>query len=269
MMFSLGRGLLGGALLLLFAAGCIPTRDSSQDEQRDPHFLQGMELLKEADPKGAAAAFEKALATNPQSASAHFQLGLVFQESLNEPATAIYHYERFLKLRPTSDRVDIVRQRSNNCKMELAKLFLIAPSSPSVQKELDKLKTEVERLGLENHQLRRQVELLTSQQPARSAPAPAPAAAPTAQPAQPAPAVQRMPLAASVAPAPPSTPPSPAPAPKSAKDPATRSHVVKSGDTPATIARQHSVKLEALLAANPGLDPKRLKIGQTLNIPAP
>lgn len=264
MMFSLGRGLLGGALLLLFAAGCIPTRDSSHDEQRDPHFLQGMELLKEADPKGAAAAFEKALATNPQSAFAHFQLGLLFQESLNEPATAIYHYERFLKLRPTSDRVDIVRQRSNNCKMELAKLFLIAPSSPSVQKELDKLKTEVERLGLENHQLRRQVELLTSQQPARSAPAPA--SAPTAQPA---PAVQRMPLSASVAPAPPSTPSTPAPASKTAKAPAARSHVVKSGDTPATIARQHSVKLEALLAANPGLDPKRLKIGQTLTIPAP
>ena len=261
MMFSLGRGLLGGALLLLFAAGCIPTRDSSQDEQRDPHFLQGMELLKEADPKGAAAAFEKALTTNPQSASAHFQLGLLFQESLNEPATAIYHYDRFLKLRPKSDRGDIVRQRSNNCKMELAKLFLIAPSSPSVQKELDKLKTEVERLGLENHQLRRQVELLTSQSPNRNPPAPT-AAAPT-------PPAPRIPLAASIAPAPPSTPPTPAPAPKSAKDPATRSHVVKSGDTPATIARQHSVKLEALLAANPGLDPKRLKIGQTLTIPAP
>jgi len=261
MMFSLGRGLLGGALLLLFAAGCIPTRDSSQDEQRDPHFLQGMELLKEADPKGAAAAFEKALTTNPQSASAHFQLGLLFQESLNEPATAIYHYDRFLKLRPKSDRGDIVRQRSNNCKMELAKLFLIAPSTPSVQKELDKLKAEVERLGLENHQLRRQVELLSSQSPNRNPPAPT-AAAPT-------PPAPRIPLAASIAPAPPSTPPTPAPAPKSAKDPATRSHVVKSGDTPATIARQHSVKLEALLAANPGLDPKRLKIGQTLTIPAP
>ena len=260
MMFSLGRGLLCGALLLLLAAGCIPTRDSSQDEQRDPHFLQGMELLKAADPKGAAAAFEKALATNPQSAFAHFQLGLLFQESLNEPATAIYHYERFLKLRPTSDRVDIVRQRSNNCKMELAKLFLIAPSTPSVQKELDKLKTEVERLGLENHQLRRQLEQLTSQPPARSTAAPAP---------QPAPTAPRMPLTASVAPASPATPPTPAPAPQTAKAPAARSHVVKSGDTPATIARQHSVKLEALLAANPGLDPKRLKIGQTLTIPAP
>lgn len=258
MMFSLGRGLLCGALVLLSAAGCIPTRDSSQDEQRDPHFLQGMELLKEADPKGAAAAFEKSLVTNPQSAFAHFQLGLLFQESLNEPATAIYHYERFLKLRPTSDRVDIVRQRSNNCKMELAKLFLIAPSAPSVQKELDKLKTEVERLGLENHQLRRQVELLSSQPPTRSAPAPVTTPAP-----QPAPAVQRIPPPASAAPAP------PAPAPPTAKAPAARSHVVKSGDTPATIARQHNAKLEALLAANPGLDPKRLKIGQTLTIPAP
>lgn len=261
MTFSLGRGLLCGALLLVLAAGCIPTRDSSQDEQRDPHFLQGMELLKEADPKGAAAAFEKALTTNPQSASAHFQLGLLFQESLNEPATAIYHYDRFLKLRPKSDRGDIVRQRSNNCKMELAKLFLIAPSTPSVQKELDKLKAEVERLGLENHQLRRQVELLSSQSPNRNPPAPT-AAAPTS----PAP---RIPLAASIAPAPPSAPPTPAPAPKTTKVPAARSHVVKSGDTPATIARQHNVKVEALLAANPGLDPKRLKIGQTLTIPAP
>ena len=78
-----------------------------------------------------------------------------------------------------------------------------------------------------------------------------------------------MPLTASVAPASPATPPTPAPAPQTAKAPAARSHVVKSGDTPATIARQHSVKLEALLAANPGLDPKRLKIGQTLTIPAP
>jgi len=29
------------------------------------------------------------------------------------------------------------------------------------------------------------------------------------------------------------------------------------------------VKLEALIAANPGLDPKRMKVGQTVTIPAP
>jgi LysM repeat protein len=44
---------------------------------------------------------------------------------------------------------------------------------------------------------------------------------------------------------------------------------VKSGDTPAAIARKYGVKLDALLAANPGLDAKHLKIGRTVTIPSP
>jgi LysM repeat protein len=35
------------------------------------------------------------------------------------------------------------------------------------------------------------------------------------------------------------------------------------------IARQYGVKLEALMAANPGLDARRLRIGQALTIPVP
>lgn len=35
------------------------------------------------------------------------------------------------------------------------------------------------------------------------------------------------------------------------------------------IARKYGVKVEALMAANPGLDPRRLRVGQTLAIPAP
>lgn len=49
--------------------------------------------------------------------------------------------------------------------MELARVFLIAPNTPSMQKELHKLKTEVERLGLVNNQLRRQAETLPAQAP--------------------------------------------------------------------------------------------------------
>ncbi|MFA6545594.1 MAG: tetratricopeptide repeat protein, partial [Limisphaerales bacterium] len=255
----------GLLLLMLCSAGCIPTRDGSADEQRDPHFLRGQELRKQLDNKGAAEAFERALEANARSASAHFELGLLFEQHLNDPAAAIYHFDRFLKLRPTSDRAEIVRQRINNCKMELAKLFLIAPNAPSVQRELDKLKTEVERLGVENNQLRRQAEALSSRTtPATSAPPAQPTASPRPQPA-------------------PSTPASKPPAPKvqessvssvkTAKAPApkasARTHSVKQGDIPATIAKQYGVKLEALLVANPNLDPKRMKIGQTINIPAP
>lgn len=276
MVFPACRRLIPGLLLLLLGtAGCIPTRDGTQDEQREPHFLRGQELRKQLDHRGAAEAFERALEANSRSASAHFELGLLFEQPLNDPATAIYHFERFLKLRPSSDRAEIVRQRVNNCKMELAKLFLIAPNAPSVQKEMDKLKTEVERLGLENNQLRRHMEVLNSQTAPRgtaTSPGPAPIAPPQSV------------AAAKPTPTPPgSARPSTTPitftmtesalktakAPATASVPASKTHSVKKGDIPETIAKQYGVKLEALLAANPGLDPKRMKIGQMVAIPAP
>ena len=282
MIFPACRRLLSGLLLLaLCATGCIPTRDGTQDEQREPNFQRGQELRKQLDHRSAAEAFERALEANPRSASAHFELGLLYELHLNEPATAIYHFERFLKLRPASDKAEIVRQRASNCKMELAKLFLIAPSAPSAQKELDKLKTEVERLGVENNQLRRHAETLAAQANARGATPPSALspvvtvpAVPVAQTNKPAPAAKP-----AAPPLPPARPPSPpvtsthaTPAPKVAKASppaaAARTHSVKSGDIPATIAKQYGVKLEALLAANPQLDPKRMKIGQSITIPA-
>jgi len=45
-------------------------------------------------------------------------------------------------------------------------------------------------------------------------------------------------------------------------------YVIKSGDTFAKIAGQQGVSLDALLAANPGADPRRLSIGQKIKIPA-
>ncbi len=48
-----------------------------------------------------------------------------------------------------------------------------------------------------------------------------------------------------------------------------RTHIVKAGETPTVIARRYGVKVEALMAANPRMDARRLHVGQTLTIPAP
>jgi len=42
---------------------------------------------------------------------------------------------------------------------------------------------------------------------------------------------------------------------------------VEKGDYPAKIAKKLGVSLNDLMSANPGLDPKRLQIGQELNVP--
>lgn len=44
-------------------------------------------------------------------------------------------------------------------------------------------------------------------------------------------------------------------------------YTVKSGDSPAAIAKKAGVSVNALMKANPGLDPRKLKVGQELNIP--
>jgi LysM repeat protein len=53
-----------------------------------------------------------------------------------------------------------------------------------------------------------------------------------------------------------------------AKDGAKGTHTVKKGETLSQIAKDTGVSLKALHEANPGVDPKKLQIGQKLNLPA-
>ncbi|MBD5781377.1 LysM peptidoglycan-binding domain-containing protein [Pelagicoccus sp. NFK12] len=46
-------------------------------------------------------------------------------------------------------------------------------------------------------------------------------------------------------------------------------YTIKSGDTLGKIAAAYKISLSQLQAANPGIDPRRLRIGQQVAIPAP
>ncbi len=241
--------------------GCIPVTENALDEQKDPHFLAGKARLNSLDYKGALDCFEKALEVNPRSASAHFELGVLYEQKENDYPAAIYHYEKHLRLRPNSDLAEVVRQHSAACKLEVAKTVSFGVVTREVQRDLD-------RLAAENVDLRRQVETLKSQLAQRAStpgntPTAIPAPSATNAPAQSIPAAGPAPshVEQTTAAAPGVKAPPPAPAP--------RTYVVKSGDNPSTIARKYGLTLSALMAANPGLDARRLKIGQVLTIPAP
>ena len=51
------------------------------------------------------------------------------------------------------------------------------------------------------------------------------------------------------------------------KIPKARTYTIKSGETMASIARKQGVSLTALQSANPGVNPKKLRAGQTVNLP--
>jgi len=252
-------GLLALALCL---SGCIPG-DSRVEEEKDPHFQRGINLVNSQDFKGAVEEFEKALETNPRSAAAHFQLGWLYDNKVNDSAAAIYHYQRHLQLMPDSDRARSVQQRIRLCKQELANTEFPLPNSQNLQREVYAL-TE------ENRLLKRQLDEARNHPGAGLAPLPAPGAAP-AQPIRaladnpipiPNPNLNPNPNQAASA-----NPPSPIRNPQSTDAAHPRTYVIQAKDSIYSVAARYGLKPSAVLAANPNISPTHLRIGQNLNLP--
>jgi len=79
------------------------------------------------------------------------------------------------------------------------------------------------------------------------------------------PAISTNPPTTVTTPLPPVTTPVPAPAPEVAQG---STYIVVKGDTFGKIAKAHGISLKDLEAANPDIQPTRLKIGASLNLPA-
>jgi len=240
--------------------GCEPASGQA-GEEKEPHFVLGQSKVNAMDYQGAIEAFESSLEANPQSAAAHFELGWLCEEKASDPAAAIYHYERYLKLNPSAGNAEAIRQRIGACKQQLAADVLGLPSSSAAQQQLEKLAGQ-------NRELQQKVDLLqetvrqwnayyASQLAARSNSPPQynSVAQSAASPAD------DISVQSSATPSPEQAKPSP---PKSAKP---RTHTVVAGETAAGIARKLGVKLSALEAANPGINPARIRAGQVLNVP--
>src|SRR5215471_2944355 len=152
----LRRNFLHGTLLLsaaLLLAGCGPGSQAQLDEEKEPHFLAGKSRVNSLDYQGAIESFEKALTANPYSASAHFELASLFENREPDPAAAIYHYQKFLALKPKAEIAEIVRQHIMSCKQDLARTVSLGPISEKQQHELERLLDETKRLTDENRRL--------------------------------------------------------------------------------------------------------------------
>ncbi len=258
--------LAAAALILL--NGCLPSDSGQMDEEKEPHYELGVSREKALDYEGAKEAFNESLEANPRSAAAHFRLACIFDTSndqLSDPAAAIYHYREYLRLKPKADNASLVQQRIEACKVQLASNVVSLPSAPAAQRQLEIL---VEK----NRQLQEQVDKLTElnrqwsaycaslknnqasiQSPTGLVPAGNPMPADTT----------------SASGGTPNYTPQPAQPQRSANPPPARprTHTIAAGETLASIARKSGVSLATLQAANPGINPRKMRVGQTINLP--
>ena len=257
---------LDRAVLLLLCSvllsGC-PSPRGRLDEEKEPHFLAGKARFNAMDYQGATESFEKALDANPNSAAAHFELGCLCEQNLADPAEAIYHYDHYLKLRPHAANAEIVRAHILACKQELVRTVSLGPVTQGLQTELEKLRDQNQRLREEVETWR--VYALRLQALTNSAGASAPSRGAQASTA---PASAPQTIAAIAASADSSRVSRSSSSRSSASSTGSgKTHTIKPGETPTTIAKKYGVKVTALLAANPRLDERHLRVGQTLSLP--
>jgi LysM repeat protein len=274
--------------LSVFFAGCSQLRRSSLDEEKEPHFIEGKKRGARFDWDGAIDSFGRALQVNPHNASAHLELGVLYDTKKNDYASAIYHYQRHLTLRTNSPMADVVKQNMTACTRELAKTVQYAVVSREVQRDL-------ERYEQTNSLLRRRIEFLEAelarrpqyvtnyitnfvglpqfdQRSSARLTQPTQPLTPRVEPEEAPPARQetRSSNQRTVAQRPSnanreSSPPSREQ--REAARPSTRKvHTVRPGETLAVLARRYGVSLEAMKAANPSAA-RGVRAGQKITVP--
>ena len=95
------------ALCLALACGCGRASEDRRDA-RDRNLRRAQAARDAEDLDAAIRWCEKALARRPDSPQAHRELALIYDHFKQDYVPALYHYRRYLELRPDSeDRADV------------------------------------------------------------------------------------------------------------------------------------------------------------------
>src|SRR5439155_7725180 len=140
-----------------FLSGCLPNADTPIDDEKDPNFIEGRNHVNMMDYKGAVESFERAVQANPRNAAAHFELGILCQDRMNDPLAAAYHFQKHLQLRPKSEYLEATRNRLVSCKMELAKTVTFAVVNQDLHRDLATLTNELALAKQQSETLRAQL----------------------------------------------------------------------------------------------------------------
>ena len=270
--------------LALWLVGCTDReRLSSATEVDEPNYREGTALLKSGRKQEALNAFLKVIGQRGDDApESHLEVGLLYLQHINDPLSAIYHFKKYLALRPNGPQAPLVRQRIDAATREFARTLPAQPLESQLQRvdlvaTLDRLKQELADL-----KAGRNTSVSLGPDPAgsvsRAAVAPLtgvnfsvdtmptvrtrPVSPPPVRPAAPAPS--------RAAPAP--AQPSSAQTTTTSRTGAARKHIVRPGDTLSKLAQQYynnRAKWRDIYAANRGVmqSESDLKIGMELKIP--
>ncbi len=158
--------LVAAAWLALALAGCGDGgRQSYATEADEPYYRQAEQMKRAGRQQEALSAYLKVIEKRGDDApESHLEAGLVYAQHIRDPIAAIYHFRKYLSLRPNSAQAPLVRQRIDAAIRDFARTLPAQPLDTQVQR-VD-LIAAMDKLKLENDLLKQQVaDLQAGRQP--------------------------------------------------------------------------------------------------------
>jgi LysM repeat protein len=139
-------------LAVVVLSACNKDAESSDAaEERNPLVKAGQAYMEQQHWDEAEQAFKEALDSHPMMARPHLDLALIYQQYKPNYVHSIYHYDRYLELRPESEKAEFITEQKT--KLQQAVANNIIKESVQVKQVLD----ELDRLRKENASLKKQL----------------------------------------------------------------------------------------------------------------
>ena len=165
------KGNIAVVFALVLITGCssrVETQDSI--EMNYPAIRKARAKLREGDRQSALELLNKAVEEKPKLAQAHLEAAQLYDGYYNDYARAIYHYERYLELRPDTEKREMIEGFIRKAKIAFA--ASIADQIPGMADKMQALQTENAKLAQALRQVRENLARQIAASPRSVLPAP-------------------------------------------------------------------------------------------------
>ena len=142
-------------VLLLVGCDDASRADSRTLDVDDPEFRAGQTFHKQGETRKALECYLKVIDNRKGAAESHLEAGRMYLE-LQDPLPAIYHFNQYIRMKPTSEQSNIVRQMIKTAEKQFMQQLPGRPMEPDAPGGTD-LNARLRSLQLENEKLKREL----------------------------------------------------------------------------------------------------------------
>jgi hypothetical protein len=109
-------------LVVVATMGCRRTAGIDERERNYRIVAKAYEMSSQGDDDSAVSLFRKALETYPKLARPHLDVALILHDRKQDYMRAIYHYTRYLELRPRTEKLAMIQERIRQAERAFAEV---------------------------------------------------------------------------------------------------------------------------------------------------